>query len=112
MCSVASGVWGRHLGAAWGSEFRLGVFAEGYFPEEAVRFAGRAGLPRRAFLVPFNLASLYELQHGPDGKVFMDARLEVNTRATYERWEEACALMAAADPASRSASAIRPASFR
>jgi hypothetical protein len=96
--SVVSGFWGRHLGAAWGTEFRLGVAAEGWFPFDAIRFAGRPGLPDRAFLVPFSLASLYELEHGPDAKVFMDARLEVATRATYETWEQACALMAAADP--------------
>lgn len=98
VASVVSGHWGRHLGAAWGTVFRLGVYSESYFPQDAVRFAGREGLPRRAFFIPFGTASLYEFQHGPDAKVFMDARLEVNSRETYERWERVCSLMAAGDP--------------
>lgn len=95
--SVGSGFWGRHLGAAWGTEFRLGLYADDYFADDAIRFAGRSGMPRRALFIPFAMASLYEFQHGPDAKVFMDARLEVSSRETYEQWEEICARIAAGD---------------
>lgn len=96
--SVASGWWGAHLGARWGGYFRLGLFDDEYFAVDAVRFAGKEGLPRHAFLSPFGLASVFMFEHGPDRTVFMDPRLEVNTQQTFEKWELACKLMAQGNP--------------
>jgi hypothetical protein len=95
--SVVSGWWGAHLVAAWGAVFRLGL-GEAYYVFDAVRFAGEVGLPNRAFLTSFALAAVYEFEHGPEAKVFMDPRLEVNTQATFEQFEWARSLMAQGDP--------------
>jgi hypothetical protein len=94
--SVIGGWWGAHPGAAWGAVFRLGL-DEAYYSFDAIRFAGKVGLPNRAFLTSFGLAAVYEFEHGPEAKVFMDPRLEVNTQATFERFEWARSLMARGD---------------
>jgi hypothetical protein len=94
--SVVSGWWGSHLVAAWGAVFRLG-FDQPYYGFDAIRFAGTVGLPNRAFLTSFGHAAVYEFEHGPEAKVFMDPRLEVNTQATFEQFERARFLMAQGD---------------
>ncbi len=45
--------------------------------EGAVEAAGRPGMPDRALVFHLGHAALYEYQHGPERKVYADARLEV-----------------------------------
>jgi tetratricopeptide (TPR) repeat protein len=48
-----------------------------WFPHEAVRFAGRPGMPERFLSFHNGHASLYDYYNGPDRKVYTDPRLEV-----------------------------------
>ena len=57
-----------------------------WYPHEAVRFAGRLGMPERFVGYHIGHASLYEYEHGPARKVFTDARLEVIGAELYERY--------------------------
>lgn len=93
--AVVTGEWNR-----WGEKirpFRLGE-ATAWFPHEAARFLGRPGYPRRIFGANFGVASVYTYHNGPEGKVFMDGRLEVCTRQTFERYNEISRYMALANP--------------
>ncbi|MBU0485650.1 MAG: hypothetical protein KKB30_14180 [Proteobacteria bacterium] len=68
-----------------------------FFLHGASIFAGREGLPKRAF-IPWDQAAVYEFHNGPEYKVFMDGRLEVNTRQAFERHNYAMDRMALSDP--------------
>ena len=56
------------------------------FAHEAARFAGRPGMPMRC--VAFNLAqsAVYLYHNSPERKPFMDPRLEVATKETFETY--------------------------
>ncbi len=56
------------------------------FGHEAARFAGRAGLPQRALVYDLGQTGVYIYHNGPDGKVFMDARLELPSLATFQTY--------------------------
>ncbi|HVX10747.1 MAG TPA: hypothetical protein VHC22_06170 [Pirellulales bacterium] len=56
------------------------------FPHEAAEFLGRPGMPRRCYAIDEGAAAVYIFHNGPRQKVFADARLEVNTHATLERY--------------------------
>lgn len=56
------------------------------FPHAAAGFLGRPGMPRRCYAIDEGAAAVYIFHNGPDRKVFADARLEVNTHATLERY--------------------------
>ena len=56
------------------------------FPHEAAEFLGRPGMPHRCYAIDEGAAAVYIFHNGPGQKVFADARLEVNTRATLERY--------------------------
>ena len=58
-----------------------------WYPHEAVEFAGTPGMPTRYLGYHIGHASLYEYRHGPERKVFADARLEVIGADLYERYE-------------------------
>ncbi|MGH7137538.1 MAG: hypothetical protein ACREHD_17470, partial [Pirellulales bacterium] len=58
----------------------------GAFPHAAAEFLSRPGMPRHCYAVDEGAAAVYIFHDGPDRKVFADARLEVNTRATLERY--------------------------
>ncbi|MCA9093531.1 MAG: hypothetical protein KDA68_08605, partial [Planctomycetaceae bacterium] len=73
--------------------------APNWFGHEAMKFAARPGMPKRAYLAHFGLAGTYIMHNGPENKVFMDPRLEVCSRKTYEQWELAMSLMANRNPA-------------
>jgi pentatricopeptide repeat protein len=54
------------------------------YPHEAARFARRPGLPQRALALDLRQAGVYVFHNGPERKVFMDSRLEVPSRSTFE----------------------------
>jgi hypothetical protein len=56
------------------------------FPHEAAEFLGRDGMPRRCYAIDEGAAAVYIFHNGPERRVFADARLEVNTRETLERY--------------------------
>ncbi len=56
------------------------------FGHAAARFAGRPGLPRRALVFDLGQTGVYVYHNGPDRKVFMDARLEVPSRSTFQTY--------------------------
>jgi hypothetical protein len=56
------------------------------FPHEAARFLGREGMPRRCYALDEGAAAVYIFHNSPQRLVFADARLEVNTRETLERY--------------------------
>ena len=59
-----------------------------WYPHEAVEFAGTPGMPTRYLGYHIGHASLYEYRHGPERKVFADARLEVIGADLFERYEK------------------------
>lgn len=81
-----TGEWARYV-EEW-KRFGLGE-APAWFAHEAVQFAGKPGMPSRAYLSHFGIAGTYIYHNGPDHKVFMDPRLEVCSRQTFEKYEEA-----------------------
>ena len=56
------------------------------YAHEAARFAGRPGLPDHALVFSLAQAGVYLYHNGPDRKPFLDGRLEVPTRATFESY--------------------------
>lgn len=79
---------------------RLFGFGEipGAFAHDAARFLGREGMPQRCFAVDEGAAAVYIFHNGPERRVFADARLEVNTRRTLERYLEIERQLALSDP--------------
>ncbi|MFO0950816.1 MAG: hypothetical protein U0835_06605 [Isosphaeraceae bacterium] len=59
-----------------------------WFPHEAVKFAGGEGMPPRFLGFHIGHASLYDYYHGPEKKVYVDARLEVIGADLFERYTE------------------------
>jgi hypothetical protein len=57
-----------------------------YYAHDACRFAGRPDLPARALVFGLNQAAVYEFHNGPAHRVYMDGRLEVASRATFETY--------------------------
>jgi hypothetical protein len=70
-----------------------------WFMHDAVRFAGQPGMPAIAFAAHIGQASVYMYHLGPDRLVFMDPRLEIMSRQTFERFEQVQQLMATGNPA-------------
>ncbi len=56
------------------------------FAHQAAQFAGQAGMPDRAIAFDLSQAGVYIFYNGPGRKVFMDGRLEVPDRATFETY--------------------------
>lgn len=93
--AVVTGWWNR-----WGEgnkPFRLGE-GEAWFIHDAARFAGQPGFPERAFVANNGQAAVYIYHNGPDRRVFMDGRLEVCTRFTFEVFNNILLRMAHGDP--------------
>jgi len=59
-----------------------------WFPHEAVRFAGQAGMPDRFLSFHIGHAALFEYYHGPGRKVYTDPRLEVAGAELFGRYAE------------------------
>jgi tetratricopeptide (TPR) repeat protein len=57
-----------------------------WFPREAVKFAGKPGMPQRFLSFHNGHASLFEYYHGPARKVYTDPRLEVAGPELFERY--------------------------
>ena len=68
-----------------------------WFPHEAAVFSGKPGMPNKALITNWGHASVYIYHNGPESKVFMDGRLEVNDRATMESYEAITDSMTAGD---------------
>lgn len=68
-----------------------------WFPHDAVKFAGRPGMPERFVSFHDGYAALYEYHNGPERKVFADARLEVMGAELYQRYLDLQALIASGD---------------
>lgn len=94
--AVVSGTWNR-----WAEKirpFRLGETVD-WYPHAAARFMNQTGFPDRVFAAQFGAASVYTYYNQPRGRVFMDGRLEVCTKATFKRYLTASQLMMQGDPA-------------
>lgn len=93
--AVVTGEWNR-----WAEKirpFRLGEARE-WFPHKAAQFMRHPGYPQRVYAANFGVASVYTYYNGPEGKVFMDGRLEVCTQQTFERFDEIGLRMTHAHP--------------
>jgi tetratricopeptide (TPR) repeat protein len=67
------------------------------FPHEAIRFAGRPGLPERALVYDLGNTGLYDFYNGPRCKPFMDGRLEMPSHETFKTYVEIEKLLATQD---------------
>ena len=95
VAAVVTGEWNR-----WAEQirpFRLGEARE-WYPHQASEFMKRPGYPKRVYASNFGVASVYTYHNGPEGKVFMDGRLEVCSRETFKRFEEIGQRMIQAHP--------------
>lgn len=70
----------------------------GAFPHAAAQFLGGPDMPRRCYAIDEGAAAVYIFHNGPERKVFADARLEVNTRETLERYLAIEGQITAGDP--------------
>ena len=93
--SVVTGWW-NELGEK-NKPFRLGE-APHWFIHDAAIFAGQPGFPGRAFVSHIGQAEVYIYHNGPYKKVAMDARLEVCTQQSFERFNDAYAAMSEGHP--------------
>lgn len=94
MLAVVTGLWnlvGEH-NKPFGFDERPGTF-----PHAACLFAGQRGFPDHAFVSHNGCASTYTYHNGPYRRVFMDGRLEVCSRHTFEQFDEVRRLMGRAD---------------
>lgn len=82
---VVSGEWNRRAEKI--RPFRLGE-TRNWYPHEAARFMRRPGFPKSVFASHFGVASVYTYYNAPEGRVFMDGRLEVCSRETFARYGE------------------------
>ena len=81
--AIASGRFPRGTG----DSRQFGLSAEPLtYAHEAARFAGRPGLPDRALVYDMRQAGVYLFHNGPQRKLFLDGRLEVPSRETFETY--------------------------
>jgi hypothetical protein len=92
--AVVTGLWNRI--AEQNKQFALGE-AEHWYIHGAAKFAGQPGFPDRAFVSNNGQAAVYVYHNAPERFVFMDARLEVITRETFEWYNRLLLLMARGD---------------
>jgi hypothetical protein len=86
LCLAVVTGWWNEIGEK-NKPFRLGE-APNWFIHDAAKFAGQPGFPDRAFVAHLGQAEVYIYHQGPRRKVFMDARLEVCTQRTFEKFNE------------------------
>jgi hypothetical protein len=81
--AIATGQFPRGTG----DSRQFGLSAEPLvYAHDAARFAGRPGLPDRALVYDTRQAGVYVFHNGPQRKVFLDGRLEVPRRETFETY--------------------------
>ena len=90
--SVFSGHWAR-----WGGEGKVLGLGEqkAWYAHAASKFTGQPGMPHRAFISNMGQAAVYIFHNGPERKVFFDGRLEVNSKETFQFYEQIQRQMAA-----------------
>jgi tetratricopeptide (TPR) repeat protein len=88
--AISSGWFFRAAGEV--RRFGLGESPLAY-AHEAARFAGRPGMPERALALDLRQAGVYLFHNGPERKLFIDGRLEVPSRATFESFVRLGALL-------------------
>lgn len=83
--SLLTGHWAR-----WGGEGkRLGLGEQpAWYAHAAAKFAGQSGMSNHAFISNMGQAAVYIFHNGPERKVFFDGRLEVNSKETFQYYEE------------------------
>lgn len=93
-CGVVTGTWNQI--AERNKPFGFGE-APDWFAHEACRFAGQPGFPTYAFVAHNGIAGTYIYHNAPSHLVFMDGRLEVCSRRTFEIFDEIRFRMSRAD---------------
>jgi hypothetical protein len=88
--AVVTGAWQRVTG---GRGFGLGEQSDLYVHGPA-EFAGRDGMPRRAFVSGLAQAGVYAFHNAPDRLPFVDTRFEHPRRSTLDGFRRAKALLA------------------
>ena len=56
------------------------------YAHDAARFAGQPGLPERALVFDLRQAGVYLFHNGPGRKLYIDGRLEIPSRTTFESY--------------------------
>lgn len=90
-----TGHWGQWSGSR--DRFSLSEPAS-WFAHDAVKFVNQPGMPNRAFVANIGQAGVFIFHNAPQRLVFMDGRLEVCSRRTFEAFESALVRMAQGDP--------------
>jgi hypothetical protein len=67
-------------------------------PHAEALFLGRPDMPQRVFANDHSLAAAYIFHNGPERKVYVDGRLEVSTRESYQRYLEITDRLVLHDP--------------
>jgi hypothetical protein len=93
--AVVTGFW-NEIGDL-NKPFGLGE-ARNWFIHDAARFAGQPGFPRLAFIAHNGQAAVYIYHNAPERRVFMDGRLEVCSRRTFETYNQILTDMATGAP--------------
>jgi len=82
MISVVTSAWHRFTGR---DPFGIGELKDWYI-HGAAEFAGRPGMPSRAFVIDYGQAAVFIFHNSPEHRVFLDGRLEVYRDTTIERY--------------------------
>jgi hypothetical protein len=72
--------------------------ARHWYIHGAALFAGREGFPHTAFVANNGQASVYIYHNAPERRVFMDGRLEVCSKTTFEQFNQIRGMMLAGVP--------------
>lgn len=92
--AIVTGMW--HQFAKENKSFGLGE-QEAWFIHGAAKFAGQPGFPVRAFVANNGQAAVYLYHNGPERLVFLDGRLEVSSRDTWQAYNAILVAMATGD---------------
>jgi hypothetical protein len=92
--AVLTGVWNDI-----GGERKPFGFGErpGWYMHGPAKFAGQSGMPRHGLVFNNGQAGVYIYHNARERTVFMDARLEVSSRETFEKYDEIRNLMVQGD---------------
>lgn len=96
IAAVTTNAWGLSKMNDGNRLFALGE-RRGWFAHGAAEFAKQHNLPRFAFVSNIGQAAVYTYHNGPEGKVFMDPRLEVCSPGTYQAYKDVLTQMQRGD---------------